>query len=114
VVKGCIDYDEFMQETGIDNDEIRELYGVFMEELLQEKEKLKTQLGVKDYLKLEKTVHNIKGISGSYKARLIFEPAKLIDLDLKGGAYGNIEQNMKVLLDAIDNAVLDMRMHFNI
>lgn len=109
-----VSYDGFIQETGIDEETSKELYEVFVEELLQEKEKLIAQHLVKDYEKLGRTVHNVKGVSGSYKAHFVYESAKVIDLCIKGREYEGVEQEFDGLIKAIGNAIDDIRLHFKI
>ena len=113
-IREVVDYGAFMTETGIDEDTLIEIYEVFRDELLGEKEKLPACLSRNDYVKLGKIVHNIKGISGSYKAGKVFVQASLIDLDLKEGKYEGIHQNLSKLTDEIEAAALDIKQRFSI
>ncbi len=107
-----VDYDAFMRETGIGEDDLKELYGVFLEELLREKDRLLMHLADKDYDSLRKTVHNVKGISGSYKANVVFEKAGQIGLDIKNGRFETIDAGLEALTAEIENAALEIKRHF--
>lgn len=109
-----VNYSEFISETGIDEETSKELYEVFMEELLQEKEKLINRYSSQEYEKLGRTVHNIKGISASYKAHPVYEMARLIDMSIKVGEFDRIKNNFGELLNAIDNVVRDIKAHYSL
>jgi hypothetical protein len=67
-----VDFEKFKTETGLEDYDVKELYKGFMDELLDAKDKLLAQLDKDDFEKMEKTVHNIKGISSSYMADSVF------------------------------------------
>ena len=108
-----IDYEAFIGETGLDEDTIKELYQVFHDEILAEKEKLINAYSQNDFLKLGKTVHNIKGISGSFKVGHVFEQACIIDLDIKNGKFQGMGDSLETFTRSIDCAVKDIRRHFD-
>ncbi len=109
-----VDYELFMMETGLDKEAIKELYQVFLDEILGEKEKLMNAFAEKDYVKLGKIVHNIKGISGSFKAGQVFEHASLMDLAIKHSKPEEIEDGMLNLTGLIDHAAADIGRFFEI
>ena len=108
-----IDYQAFIDETGLDENTIKELYQVFHDEILAEKEKLVNSYSQNDLLKLGKTVHNIKGISGSFKAGHVFEQACSIDLDIKNRKFQGMGDSLETFSKSIDCAVMDIRGHFD-
>ena len=112
--QGLIDFDAFMAETGIDEDTIKELYQVFLEEILQEKARLTVRFAEKDYEKLGRTIHNVKGIAASYKAHCVLEPATAINIDLKEGRHDGLDRKLADLTAAIESAASNIRMHFSI
>lgn len=67
-----VDFERFKLETGLEEYDVKELYKGFLDELLEEKDKLRSQLDNADYEKMAKTVHNMKGISSSYMADDVF------------------------------------------
>ena len=80
-----VDFEKFKNETGLDDPTLKELYEGFLQELLDEKDKLLRQLSRKDYENIYKTVHNIKGISGSYMAGNVFNRSHELGARLKAG-----------------------------
>jgi len=96
-----VDFEKFKIETDLDDATLKELYQGFLEELLEEKEKLLTQFLNKEFDSLAKTVHNIKGITSSYMAVDAFTQSKELDLLLKNKKAGNIEVSLNKLVDDI-------------
>ncbi len=98
-MSNSVDFEKFQRDTGLDDPSLKELYEGFLQELLEEKDKLLRQLSGKDYSNLYKTVHNIKGISGSYMAMTVFNRSSELSARLKAerteevGAWVNILVN---------------------
>ena len=103
-----------MQETGLDRGTLNELYQVFYEELVTEKIKLLRLYSENDMGRFQKVIHNIKGISGSYKASILYEQACLIDSNIKSGAFDNIGNDLSGLISKIDCALSDIRKNIEI
>lgn len=100
-----VDFEAFIKETQVDKEVVIELYEVFLDELSDEKDKIHTCLLSENYTHLQKVIHNIKGISGSYKVYKVFEIACSIDIDLKNGYITEIYKNIHELNDAIEISV---------
>ncbi|HEX2946063.1 MAG TPA: hypothetical protein VHT96_08910 [Clostridia bacterium] len=100
----AVDFAKFQNETGIDDDMAKELYDGFLQELLEEKDKLLLQLADKDYANLYKTVHNIKGISGSYMAMDVFGHSQELSDRLKAGKTEEIGARVNILVNYIIDA----------
>lgn len=101
-MKDLVDYQEFMDETGIDKETARELYTIFLEELLDQKEGACSAMVDSDFEGLGKIIHNIKGISASYKAWPVHATAKRIDEQLKQGKQNNLVNELDELVNIID------------
>lgn len=89
-----VDMHAFQFEMGLDEPTVIELYGIFAEELEEETNKLGTAMASGDYLQLSRIVHNIKGISASYKAGAALLQAVHIDLLCKGEHWDAVEQKI--------------------
>ncbi len=63
-----VDIRGFMEEMEIDNQMAREMYEIFAEELKEEKEQLLISWDRQDAEGFFGTLHNVKGISASYRA----------------------------------------------
>jgi HPt (histidine-containing phosphotransfer) domain-containing protein len=96
-----VDFEKFKVETDLDDATLKELYQGFLEELLEEKEKILTQFQNKKFDSLAKTVHNIKGLTSSYMAVKAFAQSKELDLLLKNGTTENLEVSLHKLVDEI-------------
>lgn len=109
-----VDFEKFKMETGLDDATLKELYQGFLEELLEEKEKLLTQFLNKEFDNLAKTVHNIKGITSSYMAINAFTQSKELDLLLKNKKTGNMEISLNKLVDDIIETAGDIIDHYGL
>ncbi len=104
----CVDFERFKTETGLEDYDVKELYKGFLEELLEEREKLKAQFANGDLEKMSRTVHNIKGISSSYMADEVFLRARELGGVLSGNDIHAAAPAMDSLLEAIIEAAGDI------
>jgi len=109
-----VDFDGFLDETGLDKEVTKELYTGLIEEIVQEREKILSELAAMDFGKLARTVHNIKGISGSYKLQYVFKQAGDIDACIKQSRLEGVEAAVGKLQTLINEAVTEIRRHFDI
>ena len=99
----AVDLKKFKTESGLDEDMVSELYMGFLEELLGEKDKLLAQLSNSEIDKLIRTIHNIKGISGSYMAVKVFGHAAELEARLKQG----IREETEVLVNKLADDIIE-------
>lgn len=92
---------------------LKELYEGFLEELLEEKDKLLRQLSHREYADIRKTVHNIKGISGSYMAFNVFDRSREFNARLKAGNTEEIATQVNLLVNDIIEAAGEIIDYFN-
>ncbi|WP_176968244.1 Hpt domain-containing protein [Tindallia californiensis] len=74
-----IDIERFMNEAEIDQETARELYGLFLDDLVQQKDSLEKQIRMKDVSEICRTVHSIKGIAGTYYACQLEKKAAFVE-----------------------------------
>lgn len=102
-----VDFERFKAETGLGDYDVKELYKGFLDELLEEKEKLQGQLMNDDFEKMEKTVHNIKGISSSYMADEVFscslELGRLLSKNDRAAVDSAVNQLTELIMEAVDD-----------
>lgn len=103
-MSNSVDFEKFQSETGLDDPSLKELYEGFLQELLEEKDKLLRQLSGKDYTNLYKTVHNIKGISGSYMAISVFDRSSELNARLKAEKTDEVGALVNMLVNDIIEA----------
>jgi len=103
-----VDFNKFRNELEIDDETLKELYTVFLDELIMQKYYMKTQIEKRELDELKKTMHNIKGISGNYRVNKVWELSSRIYDDLKIEGRSNNELNYlinkieKLIDEAID------------
>lgn len=107
------DIDAFKAETGLEDSIVKELYSVFLEELQAQMQELLSELGRKDYDRIQKTIHNIKGISGSYMLPEVSEISKDLDAKLKQKNLENIGSGIKILTEAVTEARSEITRYLN-
>ncbi|MDQ2084922.1 Hpt domain-containing protein [Herbivorax sp. ANBcel31] len=110
--KKTIDFDSFIDDAGIDRETMKELYEVFLEEVLEEKEKLQYYFFHDNNQMMKKTIHNIKGISGSYKAYEIYDIAKELDEKLKNEEKTKSDFQIEELIKYIEIASQEINLYF--
>lgn len=109
-----VDFEAFKVEIGLEEDQLQELYIGYMEELLEEREKLNTQFVNGELIKLGKTVHNIKGISGSYRAEQVFEVAKELDARIKESKMDEMSIWIERLTNCISAVENEIKQYFDL
>lgn len=100
-----VDMPTFQTETELDDETVVELYGVFLEELRDERARLKAALDVSDWTAGRKLVHNIKGISASYRAGRVLLGATMTDLLFKGGNNEAAGEKIPSVLEDMDSTI---------
>jgi len=107
-----VDIDVFNKDIGLDYETLKELYLVFVEEINQEKEAVNNQLTLREFEKLRKSIHNVKGIASNYRAQYVFENAKKIDLKLNNEDYENLSSYISDFSKAIEEAEEEITKYF--
>ena len=107
-----VDFEAFKKETGLDDELVKELYIGFLEEISDEKEKICAQLAARELEKLAKTVHNIKGVSGSYMSMYVYEYAKELDAKIKESRLEDIDNMVTKLTNSIVDAEDEIKRYF--
>lgn len=110
----AVDFEGFMEETGLDGETVKELYEVFVGEISSERDKLLSLLSAGEFIKLAETVHNIKGISGSYGLQYVYRQALELGDLIKVNGRAGIEASLKKLETLIDEAVAEIKNYYMI
>lgn len=110
-----VDIEAFQADTGVDDREtLKELYSVFLEEMSQEREKLLAMLSIGNFADLAKVIHNIKGVSGSYKANGIFDVSAEFNMRLKTNNLENADTWTREVVNAISSAIDEINEYFGL
>lgn len=108
-----VDIISFKEDLGVDYDTLKDLYMVFVEELIQEREKVNSHVVLQEVELLRKSVHNIKGIASSYRTELVFESARNLDFKLKNlRDFEELNSLASNLNERIDEAVKQINFYF--
>lgn len=110
--QSIVDIIGFKEDLGLDYDTLKDLYMVFVEELIQEREKVNSHLILHEVEIIRKSVHNIKGIASSYRAILVFESARDLDVKLKLQDFEELNSFVEDLNKRIDEAVKELKIYF--
>lgn len=100
-----VDINKFRDEIEVDNDTLKELYKIFIEELNQQKNLMRVQIESMELEELKKTIHNIKGISGNYKALKVWDLSSKVYDELRDG--GKNESDLNNSIKKIENSIED-------
>ncbi|NLI91619.1 MAG: hypothetical protein GX434_05255 [Peptococcaceae bacterium] len=103
---------EVQDQLGLDDDTIKELYLVFVEDIKVERQNIEENLLSGNLERLEKSTHTVKGIAGNYHALKVYEHAVQCDMRFKQRDYENMDGNMSVLLGLIDEVIEQLYAYF--
>lgn len=92
---------EFKEETGLDDEDIIELYDQF-EFLYEEKiEQLKSSIKDNNMEEVKKLAHDLKGASSNLKINIITEISKDLELEAKNNNY----QGCNIMISKLENLI---------
>ena len=110
-MEGCIcryDIQGLADELEVELSDIVKLYSNYIEEMASEIEEMQKFLLKKDWVMLERVVHNIKGVSANLNIEDVFNEAEAFDNLLKKGVAddsGYYVNNIETLLKAAENEI---------
>lgn len=96
-----VDYQDFMTETGLEQEEITPLYEIFLEEICEEEEHLLKEFHQEDWETFKRTIHNVKGILGSYRAMEAFYIADKLNEMAQQDKLNEMNEVLEDLIKAI-------------
>lgn len=108
-----IDFDGFMENVGLEYEGIGDLYSIFIDEITKEKENMKKYMSLGKFDELSRVIHNIKGVSGNYRALNIFEVSRIIDEKLKQKDNKNLHYYIIALSELIEESISVINRYFN-
>ena len=113
MIKTIVDYKGFQKDLQINTELLKEMYLTFMYELNCNKDSMNRCYQRNDYVWMMKYVHNIKGLSGTYRARKVSRIAEAL--------YHNLRKNEKIIIgyyaqalnEVIDETIFEMKSYFD-
>jgi HPt (histidine-containing phosphotransfer) domain-containing protein len=105
-----INLEDLISEIGIDKDTLVELLGIYCCEMTEEMQLVKLSLKSQEWSGLQKSVHNIKGVSGNLYLQNMFMAAEIIDLKLKQNDYIGVENPIHNLLSTFEETLIKIQL----
>jgi HPt (histidine-containing phosphotransfer) domain-containing protein len=100
------------EELEIDLNSISGLYTIYFEEMKEEIKSMLLYLKKSDWEMLERTVHNIKGVSANLSIMDVFSEAEKFDILLKKNEILNSREHITNLDNLISNAEIEIKEFF--
>ena len=94
----------FQAELGLEDNELKDLYGNLMEELREIRRDLRQNLAKGDTQQYFKSIHNLKGVAGSYRLFHVYDWARKIEAGKEQGLQGLPPGDYDRLEEALDEA----------
>lgn len=102
----------FSNDLGLSIYEVSELYAELVHELNSALLELKLLIENKDISKIQKIIHNIKGVSGNYRLADIYEETSKINDALKNNEYAEFERDFRHLFNITHTAIKEITNFF--
>lgn len=97
-----IDLDVLSKEIGLSKVPLTELLYVYCNEMKSEIHQVNKLVGLKDWHKLQRTIHNIKGVSGNLCMHNMYTAAAEVDQKLKNNVFDGLEDSIQNMLEVYD------------
>lgn len=85
----------------------------YIDEMKSEVKEMNRFFSLKDWYMLERTVHNIKGVSVNLGIRDVYEQAEAFDRLLKDGKVDSAAENIEKITQILSSAVKEIKAFFN-
>lgn len=102
----------FSHDLGLSIEGASELYSELVHELNVALLELKVLMGDKDLVKIQKIVHNIKGVSGNYRLTDLYDETSKINDALKNPEYPDFEKDLNRLFNITYGTIKDITNFF--
>lgn len=102
----------FSTDLGLSIKEISELYYELINELNLALLELKALVDGQDYTKIQKIIHNIKGVSGNYRINDIYNETTRINDLLSSNEYSTLKKDLTNLFTICIDAQNEIRFFF--
>lgn len=102
----------FSTDLGLSIKEISELYYELINELNLALLELKALVDGQDYTKIQKIIHNIKGVSGNYRITDIYKESSRINDLLISNDYSTLKKDLTNLITICIDAQNEIRFFF--
>lgn len=104
-----ISLSSLMEEIGIDKESIAELLSIYCIEMSEEMAQVRKALQKQEWTSLQRTIHNIKGVSANLSLQPIFTASSELDSMLKSKNHIGIEENVQKLLKVLESTIASIQ-----
>ena len=109
---GNYDITGFTQDLGLTIEEVSKLYAELIIEINSALLELGFLMGKRDLVKIQKIIHNLKGVCGNYRLIDIYTTTSKINDALKSTNYTNLEKDLNHLFHVSNRAILEIKSFF--
>jgi len=109
---GKYDITGFTNDLGLTIEEVSMFYAELISEINSALLELKFLMANEDLVKIQKIIHNIKGVSGNYRISDIYKETAKINDCLKQNNYTSLEKDLNRLFDISDMAIKEIQKFF--
>lgn len=102
----------FSHDLGLSIEDVSELYAELVRELNSAIIELKLFMEEKDFIKIQKIIHNIKGVSGNYRLTDLYNESSKINDALKNSEYSDFEKDLNHLFNITYAAIKEITNFF--
>ncbi len=102
----------FAHDLGLSIEDVSELYSELVHELNSAILELKLLIADKNFAKIQKIIHNIKGVSGNYRLMDIYDETSKINDALKNTEYREFEKDLNHLFNITYAAIKEITNFF--
>lgn len=103
----------FANDLGLSIEDVSDLYAELIHELKLSLLELKFLMNDKNSSKIQKIIHNIKGVSGNYRLTDLYEETSKINDALKNSEYADFEKDLNHLFNISYEAIKEITNFFN-
>lgn len=101
-------------DMGVDLDTLGKLFGIYCVEMSGELEQLNVHLKSGNWEMLQRTAHNIKGVSANLYLHRMYRAAEILQLQLKARHLESIEKYVQEIEDTFQITCSDMENAFKL
>jgi len=109
---GNYDIIGFSQDLGLTVEEVSILYAELINEINSALLELNFLINKRDLVKIQKIIHNIKGVSGNYRISDIYRETIKISDALKNTNYITLEKDLNFLFNVSNMAITEIKSFF--
>lgn len=109
-----VELDKLIEDLGAELEDIHMLFLEYINEMKDEMDELRKEMEKKDWNMVQRTAHNIKGVSINLGLIEMHGQAEVIDLMMKNGIYDSAEEELSKLVRVFNETEKGIKKAFEI